>query len=104
MKYLVEIPISAKAGNELEGQKGGPGPIVNRLVETFEPEHVYMGLSERKIVMVVDIDNDIDIGAMMIAVSNMAHEYPKFIPVVAAKDFGSVVDQAMKKAHTVLGK
>ena len=104
MKYLIEIDVSPQAGNELERNKGGPGPVVNRLFETFKPEHAWLATSERKIVMIMNIDNDADMGAMMIAASTIAHAYPKFTSVVPAKEFGAVVERAIQKANTATTK
>jgi hypothetical protein len=104
MKYMVELSLTAQAGNEIEQRPGGPGPIVGRLLEEFKPEQVYMTLSERTIYMVCDLDTPAKTAALMITGANIGGQYPKLTPVIPGKDFGATVEKAIGTANKILGK
>ena len=102
MKYMVELSVDAQTGNELEAQPGGPGPVVGRLLDRFKPESVYMTMTERKIYMVVDLDDAVSTAELMIAGAKLSGSYPKFTPVISGSDFPEVVGPAIEGANSVV--
>jgi hypothetical protein len=103
MKYMVEVTLNAEFGNKFDSQPGGPGPIMGRLLEEFKPETVYMACSERTIFMVCDLD-ETRVATLMVVGANIGGTYPKFMPVISGKDFGSVARKSHEDAAKILGK
>ena len=102
MKYMVELSVDAQTGNEIESQPGGPGPVVERILDRFKPEAVYMTMTERKIYMVVDLDDPASTAELMIAGARIAGSYPKFTPVITGADFPEVVGKALPAANAIV--
>ena len=103
MKYFVKISLTPEAGTAIESRPGGPGPIVDRLLERFKPEVVYMTCSERTLFMFVDLPDPADIAELMIAGTGIAGAYPTFIPVISGDQFPEVVGKALSGAQSILG-
>jgi hypothetical protein len=101
MKHLVRMPVTVQAGNDLEARPGGPGPIMGRLVERFKPEAMYMCPARREIFMVCNLE-PADMAELMITGSHLAGQYPEFIPVVEAKEFGGLVGKAIPGAKKIV--
>ena len=102
MKYMVELCVDAQTGNELEAKPGGPGPVIGRVLGRFKPEVVYMTTTERKIYMVVNLEDPASVTELMIAGAKIAGSYPKFTPVIAGDDFGEVVSKALPAANAIV--
>ena len=102
MKYFVKIPLTPEAGKNIEARPGGPKPVVERILNRFKPEAVYMTCSERTMLMFVDLANPADITELTIVGADIARTYPTFTPVISGKDFESVVSKAIPSAQEIL--
>ncbi len=101
MKYLVQLSLTPDAGNKLERQPGGPGPLVERLLERFKPEAVYMTCSERTVYLVADLEA-VDVAELMIVGSEIGGAYPTFKPVIAGSEFGEIAGTAIPSAQKIV--
>jgi hypothetical protein len=101
MKHMVQIQVTPEAGRELDSRPGGPGPIVRRVLERFQPEVVYMGPARRTLFMVCDLSLA-DIAELMNASCQFAGRYPDFIPVIEGKEFGTLLAGALPAAKKLV--
>jgi hypothetical protein len=102
MKHMIRMQITAHAGHDLEFTRpGGPGPVIGRFVERFKPESLYMSPARRELFMVCELSAT-DMAELMIAGSEIAGQYPEFIPVIEGKEFGAVVGKALPAAKKLL--
>jgi hypothetical protein len=101
MKHLVRIAVTPQAGMEIESRPGGPGPVMGRLTERFKPEAMYMCPARREVLMVCELSSA-DMAEMMIAGVQLAGQYPEFIPVIDAKEFGAIVGKAIPAAKKII--
>ncbi len=101
MKHLVRMPVTVAAGHAIENRPGGPGPIMIRLAERFKPEAMYMCPARREIIMVCNLEAG-DMAELMMVGSEVAGQYPEFLPVVEAKEFGALVGKAMPSAKKLI--
>jgi hypothetical protein len=101
MKHMVRIPVTVAAGHEIEKRPGGPGPVMSRLAERFRPDAMYMCPARREVFMVCNLETA-DMAELMIAGSNIGGQYPEFLPVIEAKEFGGVVGKAMTGAKKLI--
>ncbi|GLP95605.1 hypothetical protein [Paraferrimonas sedimenticola] len=101
MKYLVEVIVTPKKGKKIEKRPGGPGPVVGRMIEKFQPEATFMALSRRVVYMVVELDQA-GVAELMMIGSELGGRYPRFTEVVADTQFPEVVGTAVTGARSVL--
>ena len=100
MKYFVQIDVGIEQGNHME-RSGGPGPMMGRFIETFEPEALFMALDRRAMFMIADLD-EIKMAQVMAVAAHMGGNYPTVVPVAAADAFGPLFAQAMPGAFAIL--
>lgn len=102
MKHMIRMHVTPHAGHDLEfNRSGGPGPVIGRIVERFKPESLYMSPARRELFMVCEL-TPADMAELMIAGTEIAGQYPEFIPVVEGKEFGNVVGKALPAAKKLI--
>ena len=103
MKYFVKLSVTIEAGAEIESRPGGPGPIVERLLERFKPEAVYFTINKRTMLMFVDLPDPADITELMVAGAGIFGAYPTFTPVISGDQFAEVISKALTGAKAING-
>jgi hypothetical protein len=101
MKFLMNFKLTAEAGARIEARPGGPGPVIQRVMERFKPEALYLSSTAREGWLVADLDTA-QVTELMVIFTELSGQHPTFSVVMPVKDFGPVAGPAIAGAHKVL--
>jgi hypothetical protein len=95
--YLIYFEIPAEAGNSLDFEEGGPGPILGYVMDRFAPEASYTQAGMRAVFMVADLD-EAQMTELMLIVSKKFGTYPEFTPVIPGATTPGIAAKAIEEA------
>ncbi len=96
MRYLIYFEIPAEAGNSLDFEEGGPGPILGYVMDRFAPEASYTQAGMRAVFMVADL-NEAQMTELMLIVSKKFGTYPEFTALIPAAAIPEMVGKAIEE-------
>jgi hypothetical protein len=94
---LVYFEIPTEAGNRLDFEEGGPGPILGHIVDRFAPEAWYTQAGSRAVFMVAEL-NEAQMTELMLIVSKKFDTYPEFTPVIPGAATPRIAAKAIEEA------
>lgn len=100
MRYLVYFEVPTEVGNRIDYEEGGPGKIMDYMVNRFAPEATYTQASLRAVFVVADLD-EAQMTEIMLVVSKRLGTYPEFTPVIPAAATPGIAAKAIEEAKKV---
>ena len=97
MKYLVQIEIDAKTGNEVQGK-----PIGRETMEMWralDPIEIYTSVTRRAITVIVDLPNEDAMFEALHQTWMFAGAYPTVTPVVTIEEAAQLHQRAEVEQH-----
>ncbi len=100
MRYLVYFEVPTEVGNRIDYEEGGPGKIMDYMVNRFAPEAAYTQAGLRAVFVVADLD-EAQMTEIMLVVSKRLGTYPEFTPVIPAAATPGIAAKAIEEAKKV---
>jgi hypothetical protein len=99
MRFLVSVEASKEAGDRLDSQPGGPGPLFAQVAERFRPESFFVRADRRAVYWVMDLADASAVTELMHLCLHRMGATPELVPVLTGEEAKASIPLAIEKAR-----
>jgi hypothetical protein len=87
---MIHIVLPVEAGDKLEAS-GGPIPVINQIMERFNPKVVFATVTLREFWMIMNLEDPISMGELSLIFVRKFGSYPELTPILEGDELNKMV-------------